>query len=59
MGLRSEDRMLEYGETYLSENRLILEEMYARMSPEAKALAQQMATEDLYEDEDEGLAEAA
>mgnify|MGYP003712803661 FL=1 len=51
--------MLEYGETYLSENRLIPEEMYARMSPEAKALAQQMATEDLYEDEDEGFAEAA
>lgn len=38
--------MLEYGETYLSENTQILEEMYERMSPEAIALAKYMADED-------------
>ncbi len=37
--------MLEYGETYLSENTQILEDMYERMSDEAVALAKYMAEE--------------
>lgn len=45
--------MLEYGDTYLSENERILEEMFARMSPEAVALAKHMAIEDTDLDEDE------
>lgn len=49
--------MLEYGETYLSENTRILDEMFAEMSPEAVALAKHMATEDAdYEDDAELLA---
>lgn len=50
--------MLEYGETYLIENVQILEEMYARMAPEAVELAKYMAAED-EELEDEEFAAAA
>lgn len=44
--------MLEYGETYLSENGRILEEIYAGMSPEAVELAKHMASEDMDCDEE-------
>lgn len=43
--------MLEYGETYLSENQRILNDMYAQMAPEAVELAKRMAT-DAVDDEE-------
>lgn len=49
--------MLEYGEAYLEANDRIIEEMTARMSPDAVALAYRMAKESAESDEE--LDEAA
>ncbi len=43
--------MLEYGEAYLEANERMLEEMHARMSPEAVTLAQVMADEAIAQEE--------
>lgn len=45
--------MLEYGETYYEGNRDILAQMKESMSPEAYALAQFMALEDIWEDDED------
>ena len=45
--------MFEYGEVYLQQNKLILEQMKKDMSPAAWALAMQMAEELLEEENDD------
>ena len=47
--------MLEYGEAYYEGNRQILAQMKASMSPEAYALAEFMAEEILWEEDEEDL----